>query len=846
MVHRGGRGNKRGGGGGYSPPSQGGRGKRGRGGGDNFTPNTLSRSTSGPDPYFVRASGSGNEPHPSFSLADEARNTEIHHGNWKTATSLRHAKIGFVSAGQLEPQDLLKPVHQAPEPDQPTTEATREESNVELSYADLLIDNSNGGVTRKVDAQRLESEISNSGPPEKKSRKPQETSDEEIPGFIVDLVGDPALVLKDPIPMRAPSPTPSQASSSSSEKIVFVPRRLRKSGVSKNILSKDTSKATTRKSSPPNTSFESGAPNGNDGTHDVSQVAHAVEDIEAEIKITKRTTKVLTIHDPISQPPTQISEERTSPTHAGKNWKGRSTQGNKSRKRARHRQSRKEEEEAAIEDYLENLAAQMREEEAEEGENDGENSTSILAALLNKRDLGGDDDEWVDESSTDEDEAAEDSDAVARYKSNLWSEDDLKDFDDISTSDEGPIGLVETILGKRKRPSGLQYLIKWAGHDTDDATWVLAEKLDSSSDAKLKTYEENLAKREAMAQAANDDSSTDEEHEEDEDLKLAKLLQSQEMGLDSDLDMEELEADFMALDDFFPLGKGKGKRRAKPLVPHILPNPRTGHFPSASRMANAYDDFDVMDWERASLTAKRKSKGKGKMPALNLSDSELEYQIENSWQKDREKKKARKQEREALRAEGLLGRKAQKTGKRNAMEKYKEGMTTDEIFQDIKQFMMSTHDSLSLPPMDKTTRKMVHIMASAFNLKSKSIGSGHKRFPTLYKTSRSAIYEQNEETIEAIMRHPRYFPRSDVSGRNRGGPAISVRRGGGGGGGGGGHHREGDIVGASAPEIAAENRGRRMLEKMGYKAGTSLGLDSSKGIIAPIAAVVKVSKAGLG
>lgn len=60
------------------------------------------------------------------------------------------------------------------------------------------------------------------------------------------------------------------------------------------------------------------------------------------------------------------------------------------------------------------------------------------------------------------------------------------------------------------------------------------------------------------------------------------------------------------------------------------------------------------------------------------------------------------------------------------------------------------------------------------------------------------------------------------------------------------HHREGDIVGASAPEIGVENRGRKMLEKMGYVTGTALGLEGREGIVKPVEAVVKISKAGLG
>lgn len=57
---------------------------------------------------------------------------------------------------------------------------------------------------------------------------------------------------------------------------------------------------------------------------------------------------------------------------------------------------------------------------------------------------------------------------------------------------------------------------------------------------------------------------------------------------------------------------------------------------------------------------------------------------------------------------------------------------------------------------------------------------------------------------------------------------------------------EGDVVGASAPEIGVENRGRAMLEKMGWSSGTALGASNNKGILQPVAQVVKNSRAGLG
>jgi len=59
-------------------------------------------------------------------------------------------------------------------------------------------------------------------------------------------------------------------------------------------------------------------------------------------------------------------------------------------------------------------------------------------------------------------------------------------------------------------------------------------------------------------------------------------------------------------------------------------------------------------------------------------------------------------------------------------------------------------------------------------------------------------------------------------------------------------YMDGDVVGASAPEIGAENKGRAMLERMGWSRGTALGALNNKGILQPVKHVVKNTKAGLG
>ena len=141
---------------------------------------------------------------------------------------------------------------------------------------------------------------------------------------------------------------------------------------------------------------------------------------------------------------------------------------------------------------------------------------------------------------------------------------------------------------------------------------------------------------------------------------------------------------------------------------------------------------------------------------------------------------------------------------------------------------------------------MVHEIAHVFKLKSKSIGSGTSRFPVLYRTSRTTQYDEDAlGTIEALLSSRRFLPRMDKAKRKKGSAPTKAR-------GGafvsaGVSYRDGEIVGAAAPELGQDNKGRAMLEKMGWSSGTTLGaLNNDRGIVQPVAQVVKTGKAGLG
>lgn len=153
--------------------------------------------------------------------------------------------------------------------------------------------------------------------------------------------------------------------------------------------------------------------------------------------------------------------------------------------------------------------------------------------------------------------------------------------------------------------------------------------------------------------------------------------------------------------------------------------------------------------------------------------------------------------------------------------------------------------------MDSHARKTVHELCIKFNVKSKSTGGGENRRPVLTRTKRTVQYAH--ATFENTF--ARYHGRKVFQRLDNKGPRPS--RGGGGGGGGSGRprggvnnaaftYKEGEVVGGGAPELGSNNKGRTLLEKMGWSMGMGLGATDNKGILQPVAHVVKRTKAGLG
>lgn len=120
-------------------------------------------------------------------------------------------------------------------------------------------------------------------------------------------------------------------------------------------------------------------------------------------------------------------------------------------------------------------------------------------------------------------------------------------------------------------------------------------------------------------------------------------------------------------------------------------------LPELSTDLDQYGEFDVMDRGRASLQSRKKKQAR---PYFELSDAELEANMLLAWDKDRSKKKARKQQREILRAQGLLGMKPGMTMK----AKYHEGMTWAQIKDELKQFLKSDRQTYVLQSLLRSRR----------------------------------------------------------------------------------------------------------------------------------------------
>ncbi|PGH16080.1 hypothetical protein AJ80_05295 [Polytolypa hystricis UAMH7299] len=436
-----------------------------------------------------------------------------------------------------------------------------------------------------------------------------------------------------------------------------------------------------------------------------------------------------------------------------------------------------------------------------------------------------------------------------------WDAADLDDLYDLSTSDELPEDLGH-IFSVRERRRKIQYLIVGKDQSPDEARWVEKGRLTMlGAEELISLFEQEAHRSNTHSNTSSNDDGNDGptellwEDDDDDDVmedmtdeQIARALQKQDLfGIGTEEIMLFNGSTRLKNTDREEERPGFSKRNSR--KQKSSRRQRT-QFPSASAFADALDEdpygaFDIMDFDRPSI--RNKPKGRHQMPDFGLSDSDQEWDLMESWENDRKKKKAQRKQREELRAQGSLGIKSNKVSLKAT---YSEGLSMEDIKREIRAFLLSPSESLSLPPINKADRKLVHELASVLCLRSVSRGHGGSRFPILTKTMRSQRFNgKTISEVDKIFSSQRFLRRTDTQRKGRGGPSLgakagaSIKA---------ASHRDGDVVGASAPEIGAENKGRVMLEKMGWSTGTALGATNNKGILQPVVHIVKNSKAGLG
>lgn len=112
-------------------------------------------------------------------------------------------------------------------------------------------------------------------------------------------------------------------------------------------------------------------------------------------------------------------------------------------------------------------------------------------------------------------------------------------------------------------------------------------------------------------------------------------------------------------------------------------------IPSAAAVAEVFDDYDLaMDWDRHNPP--RKPKAKRGQPTFDLSDEELQAHLQDSFNKDRLRKKERKLERQELRAAGLLGKHGNPEDLRI---KYPTGISIGQIKEEMRLFLQGDDET---------------------------------------------------------------------------------------------------------------------------------------------------------
>ena len=623
-------------------------------------------------------------------MKDEANFTERNHV-WNPGQKLRHSQVNFVSAGKLEDADTSQVSYQSVQSKagEANNRSDDNESAPDRKMAEMSLSHHANSFsldtnTQNTPARGASLQSPNEGNPGDVLLEPEPSRDL----FVVDPVGSSSLARTGLLPPAIPrSPSPS-VSDSSEELVLFSGRNnLEMNRVARsNGLTNSKSKLREVRSRP----LEEGTQStefGKPSSVAINDPARPRNSVKNYLK----TPQVQIIHEPIIYKEDVTTEDTSS---------SRRRRRRRRKGRTDYFESKRDEE--VLADYIANI--------------DNSNEEGHIphdSTFTAQRLQGTDREEWQDAS--DSSSAKENVDAVIKDNGG-WDSVDLQDFDGLSTSSEA-VGLVDQIISKRDRSTGVQYLVVWKGHTVDDARWVPMSSLTmSGAEDSVRQFEKRVTLAEEYLFGDNSSRDTSDEEKQlardledelddvkdEEDLwerkqarmtdeQIARLLSKQEeLGLGSNdlMLFNDVDGDNATKDDLMKAIRTGTLSDNRPTSTKSR-RQFSDHFASATAFADALDEdpylgFDVMDHDRPSL--RRTSKGRRAPLRFDLSDSELENAVQSAWSKDRAKKKIRKQERESLRAQGLLGKK----NKPDLKAKYDEGMSFVEIKDEIRGFLMST------------------------------------------------------------------------------------------------------------------------------------------------------------
>ena len=220
-------------------------------------------------------------------------------------------------------------------------------------------------------------------------------------------------------------------------------------------------------------------------------------------------------------------------------------------------------------------------------------------------------------------------------------------------------------------------------------------------------------------------------------------------------------------------------------------------------------------------------------------DEELQESLSRQLQTFKANKKKKKHERDDQRLEEAILR-------NDMLIKYPVSITIRQIKSEFEQLLKDeSRESMSFPTLDTHGHKTIQKLADCYHMSVLKAGKqGVRKYLKIVKNKGTFKNYPNYDLIDKILRgrpifhridkKPQYAKKGEKKNphKSRGGSSQT-------------RFKEGDIVGAEAPEIGESNLGRQMLQKLGWVQGQGLGVDGNKGINQPIVAKVKITKTGI-